>query len=135
MAPLKTVHRIHKLSTSTDSETANSFLSNGKLSTANTDRQTPFSSSSTLSTYSSAISEHLSSSKIWGSLIDSGAKLFAEVKNLKGLDSRFVIVDGKEMMFMLNADDIHEKADSAVWVNSPFFVNSMKTMFDAAWGK
>ncbi len=60
---------------------------------------------------------------------------FVGLRNLKGLDSRFVLVDGKELMFMLTNDDVHDKADSGVWVNSPFFVNSMKNMFDAAWGK
>ncbi len=57
------------------------------------------------------------------------------LKNLKGLDSRFVLVDGKELLFMLTKDDVHDKADVGVWVNSEFFVNSMKNMFDAAWGK
>ena len=73
--------------------------------------------------------------KISSSGIDDELSKFVGLRNLKGLDSRFVLVDGKELMFMLTNDDVHDKADSGVWVNSPFFVSSMKNMFDTAWGK
>ncbi len=58
---------------------------------------------------------------------------FAKVKDID-LDARFVIVDGKDIVFMVNHDkEVHESADTGLWVNSPFFANAMKGMFTNAW--
>lgn len=45
------------------------------------------------------------------------------------LKARFVIFDGKDVLFMLmDTNDVHPNYDSAVWVKSPFFAQSMQTM-------
>jgi len=57
----------------------------------------------------------------------------AEVRDSK-LDSRFMIVDGKKMTFMLVSDkEVNSNYDSGVNVNSKFFVNSFQKMFENAW--
>ena len=49
--------------------------------------------------------------------------------------SRFAIVDGKEMVFMVLDDNaVHPNYDTGIWVTSPFFASSMQAMFDSAWG-
>jgi sugar-specific transcriptional regulator TrmB len=50
------------------------------------------------------------------------------------ISSRFVLVDGKELMFMVTDDDkIHESYDSGIWVKSPYFVGSMESLFNMSW--
>jgi len=51
-------------------------------------------------------------------------------KVISELDSRFVLVDNKELLFMLNDDTVENKVDSAVWVTSPYFVNAMSSMIN-----
>lgn len=58
----------------------------------------------------------------------------AEMKNAGKLNSRFCIIDGKELVFMLmNDTDVHQSYDIGVWVNTPFFANAMNSMFELAW--
>ncbi len=57
----------------------------------------------------------------------------AELKSFENFDARFILVDGKELLFMLNGDEARDMADMGVWINSPYFVNAMSSMFDAAW--
>ncbi len=62
------------------------------------------------------------------------AKEIGEVRELKGLDARFVIVDGREMIFMLTSDqEVHPSYDTGVWIHSPFFSKGMREMFVRAW--
>src|SRR4030042_3390396 len=58
-------------------------------------------------------------------------KEFAEIKNIKGFNGRFCIVDNKELAFML-VDDIkvHPSYDAAVWVNTPLFAETLGKAFD-----
>ncbi len=59
---------------------------------------------------------------------------FAEVRHLQKPDSRFCIVDNKELMFMLmNDSDVHPMYDTGVWVNAPFFAATIGSLFDIAW--
>ncbi len=59
---------------------------------------------------------------------------FADVRHSSDFVSRFVIVDGKEMAFMLLDDkDVHPSYDVGVWVNTDFFANTMEKLFDAHW--
>ena len=54
-----------------------------------------------------------------------------QIKIVPNLNSRFVIVDGKDVLFMINDDkNIHESYDTAIWVNTPFFAKSLETMFN-----
>lgn len=57
----------------------------------------------------------------------------AEVRNTK-MQGRFVIVDGKELVFMiLNDKDVHPTYDVGIWVSTPFFANAMEQMFNENW--
>src|SRR3989344_1998657 len=58
---------------------------------------------------------------------------FAELKNAK-LNSRFCVVDGKELMFMLmNDEEVHPTYDVGIWVNTPYFASAMEEMFNHVW--
>jgi len=62
-------------------------------------------------------------------------KEIASVKNID-INARFVIVDGKELMFLVNADkNVHESTDTAIWVNTPFFAQALSSLFDNVWNK
>jgi sugar-specific transcriptional regulator TrmB len=63
-------------------------------------------------------------------------KNLAEVKNVSNVKSRFCIVDGKQIMFMLLDDtEVHPTYDSGVWVNTPFFASALKQMFETEWAQ
>jgi len=48
--------------------------------------------------------------------------------------ARFVIVDGKEMVFMVLDDkDVHPNYDVGIWVNSPFFAGTVERLFESSW--
>jgi HTH-type transcriptional regulator, sugar sensing transcriptional regulator len=48
--------------------------------------------------------------------------------------ARFILVDGKELIFMLSDDqEVHEAYDMGVWVNTPFFTNALEGMFQLTW--
>ncbi len=58
----------------------------------------------------------------------------ADVKNLKGFDARFCIIDGKELMFMAMDDkEVHPSYDVGVWVNTHFFANALENLFNLSW--
>lgn len=45
--------------------------------------------------------------------------------------ARFVIVDGKELVFMLLDDkDVHPSYEIGVWVNTPFFTSALVSLFN-----
>ena len=57
----------------------------------------------------------------------------AEVRNTP-VNARFILVDGKEIIFMvMNDSDVHPTYDVGIWVNTPFFAAAMETLFDLAW--
>jgi sugar-specific transcriptional regulator TrmB len=59
---------------------------------------------------------------------------FAEVRKIPKLKSRFAIVDGEQVMFMLlDSENVHPNYDAGVWVNSPFFAEALETLFEYAW--
>jgi len=56
------------------------------------------------------------------------------IKYSDDFNSRFVMVDGKDMLFMIMEDTkIHESYDTGIWVKSPYFVKSMENLFDINW--
>lgn len=59
-------------------------------------------------------------------------KLGTEVRH-KPLNARFVIVDNTELIFTIKSTSVHEDFDHGVWINSPFFTNSLIYMFELAW--
>lgn len=59
----------------------------------------------------------------------------AEVRSTSGkIKSRFVIADGKELLFMvLDDEEVHPSYDIGVWINTPFFSNTLEQMFNLNW--
>jgi len=58
----------------------------------------------------------------------------AEVRHLDKLNARFVVVDDKELMFMVMHDDeVHPTYDVGIWVNTPYFASALSSMFDQSW--
>lgn len=61
---------------------------------------------------------------------------YAEVRDItgSGLQGRFAIVDGNQLMFMLLDDkSVHPNYDVAVWLSTEFFARSLEQMFEIAW--
>jgi sugar-specific transcriptional regulator TrmB len=57
----------------------------------------------------------------------------AEVKHTE-TNARFIIVDGKEIIFMVLDDkEVHPTYDVGIWVNTPFFASALDNLFDLAW--
>ncbi len=57
----------------------------------------------------------------------------AEVRNTD-TKARFIIVDGKEIIFMvLNDSEVHPTYDIGIWVNTPFFASALQELFSLAW--
>ena len=57
----------------------------------------------------------------------------AEIRNTDA-KARFVIVDGKELIFMIMDDnEVHPTYDVGIWVNSPFFSSALASLFDTSW--
>lgn len=69
------------------------------------------------------------------------AKELSKIANIKHIEqkevkARFVIVDGKELTFMLLDDkEVHPTYDVGVWVNTKFFASALKNLFDSKWNK
>ncbi len=58
----------------------------------------------------------------------------AEIRSTETLRARFVIVDSKQIMFMLLDDEkVHPNYDVGVWINTEFFANALEQMFELAW--
>jgi HTH-type transcriptional regulator, sugar sensing transcriptional regulator len=58
----------------------------------------------------------------------------AEVRDLKNIKARFMIIDGNQLMFMLLDDEkFHPNYDIGVWINTEFFSQALEQMFELAW--
>ena len=58
----------------------------------------------------------------------------AEVRHIDKISSRFLVVDGKELVFMVMDDkEVHPTYDVGIWVNTPFFAKSLEGLFNTAW--
>lgn len=58
------------------------------------------------------------------------------VAEIRHTDSkaRFVVVDGKEVIFMvMNDEEVHPTYDVGIWVNTPFFASALENLYDVAW--
>lgn len=67
---------------------------------------------------------------------DKVAKDLSSVAELRHTSSkaRFIIVDGKELIFMVMDDaDVHPTYDIGIWINTPFFSSALEEMFELAW--
>jgi len=66
----------------------------------------------------------------------SALKDIQNIVEVKHTDSnaRFVVVDGKEVIFMMLDDkEVHPTYDVGVWVNTPFFASALNGLYDQAW--
>jgi len=64
------------------------------------------------------------------------AKDLSSVADVRNTDAkaRFIIVDGKELIFMvLDDEEVHPTYDIGIWVNTPFFASALENLFDVAW--
>jgi len=59
-------------------------------------------------------------------------KFGVEIKS-KPINARFIIADKSELIFTMKPTNVHEDFDCGVWINSPFFTNSIAYMFEIAW--
>ena len=61
-------------------------------------------------------------------------KRFAQVRNSPKVQSRFCVIDNKQLTFMLLDDkEVHPSYDVGVWVQSPYFAGSFNQMFEDQW--
>jgi sugar-specific transcriptional regulator TrmB len=61
-------------------------------------------------------------------------KGIAEIREMKGIMARFIVIDGRELTFMLhNDEDIHPSFDVGIWVNTEFFASALENLFELAW--
>lgn len=61
-------------------------------------------------------------------------KGIAEIRDCGKTKARFVVVDGKEMVFMILDDlEVHPTYDIGIWINTPFFSGAMEQLFELAW--
>jgi len=60
-------------------------------------------------------------------------KDLAEIRHTDA-KGRFVVVDGKEIVFMvLDDSEVHPTYDVGIWVNTPFLGNAVDNLFNASW--
>lgn len=58
---------------------------------------------------------------------------FAEIRHTDE-KSRFMVIDGKDLAFLVMDDDIvHPSYDLGLWVKTPFFAGSVENMFNHQW--
>jgi len=61
---------------------------------------------------------------------------FADVKSATNINSRFALSDSKEVLFMiLNDEKVHHSYDVGIWVNTPYFANTLEQLFELAWNE
>ncbi len=57
-----------------------------------------------------------------------------ELKHSSKVNSRFVTVDGTDLVFMMLDDkDVHPSYDIGIWVKTPYFTTAMDHMFEHVW--
>ncbi len=58
----------------------------------------------------------------------------AQVRHSKNVKGRFMIFDKKNVVFTLvDGEEAHPSFDNSIWVNTPFFAQTMNKMFDSVW--
>jgi sugar-specific transcriptional regulator TrmB len=63
-------------------------------------------------------------------------KAFGDVRAMKDLEGRFVVIDGKHAILMvLNDKELHPNYDIGIWLNSPPIASTMNSMFESVWDK
>jgi len=58
----------------------------------------------------------------------------SEIRIPEKIAGRFLIVDGKQVMFMVMDDEkVHPSYDIGVWVTTPYFASTLDNFFTTAW--
>jgi len=58
----------------------------------------------------------------------------AEIRHTDAVKSRFMVIDNKELLFMLLDDkDVHHSYDVGVWVNTNFWASTIGNFFNTEW--
>jgi len=58
----------------------------------------------------------------------------ATIRDLKGIKARFCVADRKELLFMVLDDEtVHPTYDVGIWLNTPFFAQTLVQLFELAW--
>jgi len=79
--------------------------------------------------------------RIITTLNEEGEKYLNEINNVRVLKcdnnvSRFLIVDEKDVLFLLmNDEEVHPRYDVGLWVKSDVFGKSLNNMFNYMWEK
>jgi len=61
-------------------------------------------------------------------------KKVAEVRNMQNMTARFMVIDSKQLMFMLLDDEkFHPNYDIGIWINTEFFASALEQLFELAW--
>ncbi|MBU1245931.1 MAG: helix-turn-helix domain-containing protein [Nanoarchaeota archaeon] len=61
---------------------------------------------------------------------------FADVKRADKIGARFILIDGTQLMFMLNDDkEVHESSDIGIWAHSPAFASTVDSLLKSTWSK
>ena len=64
------------------------------------------------------------------------AKMVKDIAEVRHTDkeARFVVVDGKELVFMImNDGEVHPTYDIGIWINTPFFSAALEDLFELGW--
>ncbi|MFH0936404.1 MAG: helix-turn-helix domain-containing protein [Candidatus Woesearchaeota archaeon] len=57
-----------------------------------------------------------------------------EVRHIENINGRFVIIDSKDLVMMLEDDkSIHENYDTAIWLKTPYFSTALENIFNHTW--
>ena len=68
--------------------------------------------------------------------LEKDMKGIVEIRNFTDIKSRFVLIDNDKLLFFITNDkDIHPTYDTAVWVETSFFAESIKGFFEMLWKK
>lgn len=61
-------------------------------------------------------------------------KSLADIRHIKDMDARFVVIDGKQTVMLTQADrDLHPQYDLGVWLNSQPMSTALNHMFNQVW--
>ncbi len=58
---------------------------------------------------------------------------FAKIKNVEKINSRFCLVDGTQLAFMLTNENVDPTYDAGIWVNTNIFSKALEGMFHEVW--
>ncbi len=71
--------------------------------------------------------------KIYGPYSKNAVKKLQNVQHIEyNPSSTFMTINGKEMTFMISTDNVAADYEVAIWIDSPFFVNSVNVLFEGS---